>query len=201
MSNKINKLTTAELGSLFPIILEESKPEWFDYYVEEEKRIFDAIGVYIFRIHHFGSTSVPGLLAKPTIDILVEIALNSNEEKIIDAMQNAGFLYSEKQENPAPHMMFMKGYAETGFVGQAVHVHVRFPGDWDELYFCEYLRRHPEIHKEYEQLKIELKKHFEKDREAYTNGKSSFIERITALARHELHPHFSISGASCFQTK
>lgn len=197
--NIIATLSTQELGDLFPIILEDHNPEWAQHYLHEENLIFGAIGEFIFRIHHIGSTSVPGLVAKPTIDVLVEIGRNSDCGKVVEAMKQCGFLFASKPENPAPHMMFMKGYTEQGFKGQAVHVHVRYPGDWDELYFCEYLRKHPEKQQAYVDVKRSLKARFEHDREAYTNGKSDFIQHLTMLARAEMQPYFSVGQTKSFQ--
>jgi GrpB-like predicted nucleotidyltransferase (UPF0157 family) len=75
MPHDLNKLTAGELGKLFPIIIVDYNPEWERLYLDERKNIQDAIGIYnILRIEHIGSTAVPGLCAKPTIDILLEIA-------------------------------------------------------------------------------------------------------------------------------
>jgi len=81
--------------------------------------------------------------------------------------------------------MFMKGYTSHGFEGQAYHIHVRYPGDWDELYFRDYLKSHPETAEEYGNLKLELKTIYQYDRDAYTRAKSDFINEINKLARKE----------------
>lgn len=65
-------------------------------------------------------------------------------------------------------MMFMKGYTPNGFKGQSFHIHVCYKGDWDELYFRDYLLRHSDIAKEYGSLKYKLMKKYKNDREAYT---------------------------------
>lgn len=80
----------------------------------------------------------------------------------------------------------MKGYTPNGFEGQALHLHVRYSGDWDELYFWDYLLLHPEVAKEYGIVKRKHKDKFENDREAYTQGKTEFISKITQQARREL---------------
>jgi GrpB-like predicted nucleotidyltransferase (UPF0157 family) len=131
------------------------------------------------------------LIAKPTIDILVEIKDDTDIEKFISNMQSVGYIYSEQPNNPAPHMMFMKGYTPQGFKGQVFHVHVRYSGDWDELYFRDYLLAHPEIADEYGKLKMELKKKYERDRDGYTYAKTDFIGRITKLARAEMQNRYS----------
>jgi GrpB-like predicted nucleotidyltransferase (UPF0157 family) len=83
-------------------------------------------------------------------------------------MKAAGFIYNRQPGNPPPHMMFMKGYTPEGFKGQAFHVHVRYGGDWNELYFRDYLEEHPDVAAKYEALKMQLKGKYEFDRDAYT---------------------------------
>lgn len=179
-------MSTQELGKLFPITLSEHRKTWKQLYLNEKFNISNMFGTKnSIRIEHIGSTAVPGLIAKPTIDILVQIDEKSDLETIIDAFKKHGYSYLHQPENPAPHMMFTKGYTITGFNGQAFHVHIRFTGDHDQLYFRDFLISNPKIGKEYEQLKISLQKKFMHDREAYTDGKSSFVLRITTLARNE----------------
>jgi len=101
-------------------------------------------------------------------------------------MKMTDYVYTEQKENPAPHMMFLKKYAPEGFKGQVYHVHVRFPGGWDEFYFSDYLINHPSISREYSDLKLKLKKSFEFNRDGYTETKTEFIIKITQRARLEL---------------
>ena len=184
MNNALNKMTNEELWELFPIILSEHNPIWLKGYLKEKTVLGQAVGIQnIIRMNHVGSTAIPNLVAKPTIDILLEIKDNTDIERLISNMQSVGYIYSEQPNNPAPHMMFMKGYTPQGFKGQAFHVHVRYSGDWDELYFRDYLLAHPEIADEYGKLKLELKKKYEHDRDGYTYAKTDFIKRITKLAR------------------
>ena len=96
-----------------------------------------------------------------------------------------GYHLIPKPENPPPHLMFVKGYTPEGFRGQAFHLHVRYAGDWDEPYFCEYLRRNPAVAAEYARLKRELAARLRNDRDGYTGAKSQFIMRINVLARME----------------
>jgi len=62
-------------------------------------------------------------------------------------------------------------------------LHIRYPGDWDELYFRDYLLQHPETVREYEVLKQQLAEAFPNDRDAYTDGKEAFIKEVTKRAR------------------
>jgi GrpB-like predicted nucleotidyltransferase (UPF0157 family)/GNAT superfamily N-acetyltransferase len=189
----LEQMDRYELGRLFPIIITEYRPEWKDLYLSEKHAIAEAVGIEnIIRINHIGSTSVPGLLAKPTIDILLEVTINIDKEDLIVRMVKLGFKYSRKPENPPPHMMFQKGYTETGFVGQAYHVHVRYPGDWNELYFRDYLLTHPDTAVQYGKLKLTLKMQYEYDREAYTEAKTTFIRTVTKQAREDFGSRYSV---------
>ena len=187
MNNPLQKMTNEELWALFPIILSEHRAEWTKFYEQEKDTIISALGTKnISRINHIGSTSVPGLIAKPTIDILLEIPTDADIPSLTAALISAGYICNTQPNNPAPHLMFMKGYTPQGFRGQAVHLHVRFPGDWNELYFRDYLRSHPETAKSYGKLKQNLQLRYEHDRDAYTEAKTDFIQEATRLARKEM---------------
>jgi GrpB-like predicted nucleotidyltransferase (UPF0157 family) len=187
LAKQFDEMSREELGKLFPIIINKSNPMWHDLYLSEKTNIEQIIGLNnIVRINHFGSTSVPNLYAKPTIDILLEIQDYTDTKKLISFLKCIDYIYSHQPNNPPPHMMFMKGYTADGFRGQAYHLHVRYSGDWNELYFRDYLILHPEIAEEYGKLKLKLKEFYEFDRDGYTDAKSFFIRRITKQARKEL---------------
>jgi GrpB-like predicted nucleotidyltransferase (UPF0157 family) len=185
MNKQIGDMTAAELGRLFPIILSDHDDAWKEVFRRERAAVEGALGEDVRGVEHIGSTAIPGIKAKPTIDLLVEIRTEADTAGVIRRMREAGYQYSPQPENPAPHMMFMKGYTPEGFQGQAVHVHVRYPGDWDEIYFRDYLRVHAEAAAEYERLKMELQKKHRYNREDYTNGKTDFVKRISRMAREE----------------
>jgi GrpB-like predicted nucleotidyltransferase (UPF0157 family) len=186
MTRLLSDMTHEELWALFPIILAPHDPAWALRYADERVRIERTIGAEnITRISHIGSTAVPGLLAKPTIDILLEITDGCDTARLKANLTADGWLFSVKPENPPPHMMFMKGYTPQGFEGQAYHLHVRYGGDWDELYFRDYLISHPEAARSYGELKERLKAQFEHDRDAYTDAKTEFVRKYTELAKDE----------------
>jgi GrpB-like predicted nucleotidyltransferase (UPF0157 family) len=186
MQKPLETMTNEELWVLFPIILEQHNPLWELNYQEEAKQIINAVKkANIVRISHIGSTAVPGLVAKPTIDILLEVDKGIDTAFLISAIKSIGYIYTPQPNRPAPHMMFQKGYTPTGFEGQAYHIHVRYPGDWDELHFRDYLKSHPEAIQEYAVLKSRLQKQYEHNRDAYTDAKTEFVQRITQKARAE----------------
>jgi GrpB-like predicted nucleotidyltransferase (UPF0157 family) len=193
MSKSLGVMTDAERAQLFPIILKKYNPIWKKNYLKEKDLVEQVIGLdNIVRINHIGSTFVPGLISKPTIDILVEIKDGTNIARLISSMKKRGYIYLEQPKNPPPHMMFIIGYTPKGFKGQAFHVHIRYGGDWDEIYFRDYLITHPETAAEYGRLKLEQKQKYEFDRDGYTDAKTDFIKRITGLARAEMQKNLNI---------
>ena len=179
-------MTNEELGKLFPIVISEPDPDWIKLFNKERSQISRALGKQNFiRIEHIGSTAITNLKAKPTIDILLEIPKSIDKNWLIDEIIKLDYHYIPKSENPAPHMMFVKGYTPGGFKGQAYHIHVRYSGDWDELYFRDYLKVHPDVAEVYGELKIKLSREYKNDREEYTDKKTDFIRRITKLARKD----------------
>ena len=83
----------------------------------------------------------------------------------------------------ADRASFNRGYTKDGFGDKVYHVHLRYIGDNDELYFRDYLNEYPQIAKEYERLKLQLWKRFEHNRDAYTNAKTEFIRKWTSEAK------------------
>jgi GrpB-like predicted nucleotidyltransferase (UPF0157 family) len=184
MTKNLNKMTTDELGQLFPIFIVDYDPDWPRLALIESGNIMEAVGKdVIARIEHIGSTAVPGLCAKPTIDFLLEILEITNCDLLNKQLQKIGYHFIPKPENPPPYMMFAKGYSESGITGQTFHIHVRYPGDWDELVFRDYLIENKWVKAEYSRLKRKLADEFKYDREKYTESKSTFIKNTTLTAR------------------
>ena len=173
---------------IYPIILSEYNPAWPEWYAEEKTNLERLIGTEsIARIRHYGSTSVPGLMAKPTVDILLEITEDTNVNKLIDVLSSPGYtcLNPPDMPTPPPHLMFLKGYLSDGFAEKVYHIHVSYLGDPDELYFRNFLIEHPETALEYAALKTRLYKCFEHDRDGYTDAKTAFIREVTEKARKQ----------------
>lgn len=181
MSKKLSDMSLEELWQLFPIILTEPDPHWATWYAEEEALLKKCLSPAIPAcINHIGSTAVPGIWAKPIVDILVEVAPDCTLSEMIPLLTSAG--YGCMSETPQ-RISFQKGYTETGFAERVFHLHLRKKGDHDELYFRDYLNSHPSVAKEYEQLKLSLWKPYEHDRDGYTQQKSDFVRRYTEEAR------------------
>ena len=80
-------------------------------------------------------------------------------------------------------LSFNKGYTENGFAEKVFHLHLRYTGDNNELYFRDYLVEFLDIAREYERLKLLLWKEYEHNRDAYTNAKTEFVRKYTEQAK------------------
>ena len=172
----LTEMTLQELWQLFPIVLKEHNPQYFAWYAAEERALLSVVGAQnIVRIQHIGSTAVAGLLAKPIVDILMEIANDCDTECLKAALLAADWLLMNEQAQPYPQISFNKGYTPEGFAEQVFHLHVRYAGDWDEPHFRDYLIANPNAGAQYAALKTELKAQYEHDRDAYTDAKGEFV--------------------------
>jgi GrpB-like predicted nucleotidyltransferase (UPF0157 family) len=133
-------------------------------------------------IEHVGSTAVPRLAAKPVIDIVLVVSDRSAWPKLVEPIESLGYVFWA--DNPDPdRLFFVKGMPPYGG-GRTHHVHVRTPEDAAEaLLFRDHLRSHPETAAEYEALKRSLASRHPTDREAYTDAKDEFVQKILTRAR------------------
>ena len=179
MGKKLSEMSLEELWRLFPIILTKHQECWKEWYFEEEKLLKNVIP-QIKRISHIGSTAIPYIWAKPIIDILVEVPKESNLLDYKDLIIHNGYICMSQSGNS---ISFNKGYTENGFSERVFHLHLRYEGDNDELYFRDYLIQFFDIAKEYEKLKLSLWKEYEHNRDAYTNAKTEFVKKYTEKAK------------------
>lgn len=179
----LSEMSLEELWQLFPIILAEHNPEWKNFYQAEKTLLAAHFGNLISRINHIGSTAVDGLLAKPTVDILLEVPSGTPADEIRSIAIKCGYMVMNENIGPDYRLDLCKGYTPLGFADKVFHLHIRCSGDWDEIVFCEYLKRNPDKARVYAALKIELQKRFKHDRDAYTAGKGDFILSCVRAAR------------------
>ncbi|MCL1852395.1 MAG: GrpB family protein [Peptococcaceae bacterium] len=209
MEQSLSKMSLEELWQLFPIVLREHNPQYAVWYQEEQAALRESLkecGLY--RINHIGSTAVEGLMAKPIVDILLELSAPCqtsrqasrqapcptarqapcpdqqipNTEAVATILETQGWTIMAR-DDVAHTLDLNKGYTPLGFAEKVYHLHIKPAGDWDELYFRDYLRGHAETARAYEQLKSRLKEQFEHNRDAYTDAKSDFVRIHTQAAR------------------
>ena len=185
MKKALSEMTLEELWELFPVILKEHNPQYKEWYEIEKQNIIKNINADdIIRINHIGSSAVKDLLAKPTVDILLEIDGGCNISRLINDIESNGWGLMKKETEPMK-VSFNKGYTPNGFADKVYHLHVRYFGNWDELYFRDYLIKYPVIADEYGKLKLRLLKDFENNRDGYTDGKTEFVLKYSQMAKQE----------------
>ena len=183
MGKDLSEMTLEELWELFPIFLVEHDDRWEVYYDEIEKELTGLLSdQHVVRISHIGSTAVQDIWAKNIVDVMVEIPENNSMKDVARILEQNGFTIMSAEAN---RISLNKGYTENGFADKVYHIHLRYAGDNDELFFRDYLNDHTDVAKEYEALKLRLWKQYEHNRDAYTNAKTDFITKWTAEAQKE----------------
>lgn len=194
MGKELSEMTLEELWELFPIILKEHNTAYKGWYEIEKQKLLSCIDRKdIKRINHIGSSAVEGLIAKPTVDILLEIDNKTDIEQLTSILTQNGWGLMSSQKNPYMQKSFCKGYTKEGFSEKVYHLHVRYYDNWNELYFRDYLTEHKEVAKEYGKLKLGLIEKYEHDRDGYTNAKSDFILKYTQKAKEEYTDRYNPS--------
>jgi len=167
-------------------------PRWPDWFAAEKAHLLKTFGSdLIRRVEHMGSTSVPGLPAKPIVDMLIEVRdLERAQAEIAPALEAQGYDYFWRptfgDSTPPFYAWFIKRNQDTGV--RTHHLHMittapEFSGHWDNLLFRDYLIQHPQVAAEYGKLKVELAETHRHDRVGYTAAKSEFIARVMEHAR------------------
>jgi GrpB-like predicted nucleotidyltransferase (UPF0157 family) len=163
-------------------------PRWPDLFAEEKRHLLACLPPdLIRRIEHFGSTAVPGLAAKPIVDMLVEVtSLDQTRERIAPILEAQGYDYfwrpSWGNDTPPFYAWFIKRGGD-GIRTHHIHMVEAHFEHWDRLLFRDYLREHPAVAQEYGELKARLSGEHHHDRVAYTHAKGEFVLRITELAK------------------
>ena len=183
MEKELSEMTLEELWERFPIFLAAHDDRWKDSFCKIEKTLTGRLSDYpVERISHIGSTAIQDIWAKNIVDVLVEISQSVDMKDVARILEQNGFTVMSFEAN---RISLNQGYTENGFADKVYHIHLRYAGDNDELYFRDYLNEHPIVAKEYETLKLRLWKQYEHNRDAYTDAKTDFISKWTTEARKE----------------
>src|SRR5262249_15883992 len=139
-------------------------------------------------IEHFGSTAVPGLAAKPIVDMLVEVTdLQAARARIAPVLEAQGYDYfwrpTRGDDGPPFYAWFIKRDPRNGTRTHHIHMVEGHFEHWDRLLFRDYLIEHPQVAREYKDLKLRLAATHTNDRVAYTNAKTAFVVKVTEQAK------------------
>lgn len=175
------EMTLEELWELFPVSLVEPSGAWAQQYQKIEVALTEALeDASGFRVNHIGSTAIEGIKAKDIVDILVEVDATESLPAVAESLEALGFM--KMSEEPTRISMNL-GYTLDGYAEEVFHVHLRYRGDNDELYFRDFLNEHPDVAREYEALKVDLCARYDHDRDAYTDAKADFVRTWSEAAR------------------
>jgi len=152
-------------------------PEWGDIYERAEADIRDALGGIALSIDHVGSTAIPGIDSKPVIDILVLVESYDPEAAYRIPLESLGLMFGHREDW---HVFF-----EGDPIGTATQVHVVEESAEDSrmmITFRDYLRRHPDEGRRYEQLKRTLADRYS-DGNEYADAKSEYVQGVVRRAQ------------------
>lgn len=166
-------------------------PDWPRLFLEEKARLFSAAPAgLLLRVEHIGSTAVPGLAAKPVVDILATVtSLNLVKESLVPALEAQGCDYfwrpTHGDDGPPWYAWFIR---RDGHGQRTHHIHIiedtpEFAEHKERILFRNHLRAHPETAAAYGELKMRLATEFRDDRVEYTRGKGAFIAQVMEKAR------------------
>lgn len=161
-------------------------PAWAQMFEQEKQALKEMFGDRILAIEHIGSTSVPGLLAKPILDINVAITSLTDVQDFIEKLPMLGYQYWPNRSYPTPEYtyrhFFTKGPESnrTHYL-KLIALHEK---EWaDNILFRDYLQAHAEVRDQYAVLKEQLAGKYADDRATYTKSKAEFIQDVIRRAR------------------
>ena len=169
------------------ILIVDYDPRWPEFYRREAGRITGALGDLLTSVEHVGSTSVPGLAAKPRIDIMPGLNEEADVDRAIEPMTALGFEYIQRFEDEMPFRRLFTRHEADQVIACNVHI-VAFGSEfWERhLLFRDYLRENPDVAAEYARLKRALAPRFTVTSD-YAEAKTEFITEIERRARADRH--------------
>jgi GrpB-like predicted nucleotidyltransferase (UPF0157 family) len=170
-----------------PIVISDYDPAWVDRFEGERELLAEALRPHALRIEHVGSTSVPGLAAKPIVDIAVSLRTLTVIPDVRILLAALDYRHRGEEGMPGRHC-FCKPISPPGRAHRVAQLHVTQVGSNDfrnHILFRDYLRAHPDARDEYAALKRTIAAEVDDDIAAYIAGKTSFVKRCLAAAEEE----------------
>jgi GrpB-like predicted nucleotidyltransferase (UPF0157 family) len=164
------------------VILAPHNPAWVGQAQEEGERLKAAIGDVILAIHHIGSTAIPGICAKPILDLIPVVRSLADLDIKRQALENLGYVWWGEYGLPGRRYCTFDN-PQTG--SRTVQLHCFEQGSPEikrHLAFRDYLRSHPELAREYEAEKSSCRDQHPSDSHAYSDCKAAWIRRIEEMA-------------------
>lgn len=168
-----------------PVVVVAHDPRWAERFQVERRGLGQAFAGVCAHIEHVGSTAVPGLGAKPIVDIMVGVTDLKQVERRLPALARLEYAYVPEYEAQLPARRYFR---KPSAGPRKVHLHCVVTGSafWiDHLLFRDHLREQPSVARAYQELKRRLADELRRDRIAYTEAKGEFIQATLLRARSE----------------
>ncbi|MEK7663998.1 MAG: GrpB family protein [Patescibacteria group bacterium] len=163
--------------------LEKHNSKWAELFEQEKKMLLKKFPNVILEISHGGSTVIPTISAKPIIDMFAVILSLKDAENIRKDLEELGYEYRGEEGVPE-RILYVKGKPEL----RTHHLQLveKTSNEWkNHILIKNYFLKHPEVAKEYAELKNKLAEKFPNDRKAYSNGKDNFIKLVIKKSKEE----------------
>ncbi|MGE7766046.1 GrpB family protein [Peribacillus sp. NPDC096540] len=168
-----------------PVTIENYNPNWVTEFEQEKVKIKEILKNYPICVEHIGSTSVKDLGAKPILDIMAGVQHLVEVEKFIEPLKTIGYEFVPHKEFPE-RRFFRKGQWRAGT--HHLHIYKFESEEWaNHILFRDYLSAHPDVCKQYQQLKQNLAQEYHVDRVGYTKAKAPFIRYVIEEAKKEIN--------------
>jgi GrpB-like predicted nucleotidyltransferase (UPF0157 family) len=170
---RLRQVTVGEIGHR-PVALAEADPSWPEVFASEQRRIQRALSVVAMEIHHVGSTAIPEMPAKPTVDIVLVVADPTDEPSYVPTLESIGYELRIREPDWYEHRLLRRPPAEVN-----LHVFGHGCSEVDRmLRFRDHLRAHPADRLEYADAKRDLAARNWPTVQHYANAKTEVISRI-----------------------
>lgn len=167
---------TGDWSGMPPVTIHPYDPAWVERYELGRQEIEQSLAGFDVRIEHVGSTAIPGLGARNSIDILIGMAHPEDTASCVERLQQVGYRY-HFTERDHTHLSRM---------GYKLHLNAIGGEGWTELLlFRDHLRRHPDALEAYHRLKQDLAREHGRNGQLYVDGKAAFVRSIVERARND----------------
>jgi GrpB-like predicted nucleotidyltransferase (UPF0157 family) len=163
------------------VIVVPPDPAWADAFDVAARELAESLGDNLLAVHHIGSTAIPGIWAKPVIDLMPVVRDIARVDERVEAMQALG--YESMGEYGIPGRRYFRRDGTDGLRTHNVHAFQHdLPHVARHLAFRDFMRAHPELARQYSDLKRHLAARHPLDIEAYMDGKDAFIKEMESRA-------------------
>ena len=165
-----------------PITLVDPDPSWHEKFVAQQAALARLLRPWLAAPpEHIGSTAVPGLRAKPIVDILAQVVSLADAQAAVPILEHTGWLFWPEDPNRHYRLWFLRPTPET----RSHHLYIMQHGHQEPrnlLLFRDALRADPVLRQEYAALKQRLVERYHSDRDAYTDAKTDFVQTVLRAA-------------------